>query len=59
MAEWKGKSRGNTLGYQIFVFIFKNFGVRPAYFILYFVVLYYFFFSPETSKHIYSNLCKF
>ena len=54
MAEWKGKSRGNTLGYQIFVFIFKNFGVRPAYFILYFVVLYYFFFSFETSKHIFN-----
>ncbi len=53
MAEWKGKSRGNKLGYSIFVFLFKNFGVYPAYFVLYFVVLYYFFFSPETSRHIY------
>jgi len=54
MAEWKGKSRGNKLGYSIFIFIFKNFGVRPAYFILLFVAQYYFFFSPETSKHIYN-----
>jgi len=54
MAEWKGKSRGNKVGYAIFIFIFKNFGVRPAYFILLFVALYYFFFSAETSKHIYN-----
>ena len=54
MAEWKGKSRGNKIGYAIFIFIFKNFGVRPAYFILLFVALYYFFFSTETSKHIYN-----
>ncbi len=54
MAEWKGKSRGNRIGYAIFIFIFKNFGVRPAYFILLFVALYYFFFSVETSKHIYN-----
>lgn len=54
MAEWKGKSRGNKIGYGIFVSIFKNFGVHPAYFILRFVALYYFFFSTETSKHIYN-----
>src|ERR1043165_707171 len=54
MAEWKGKSKGNKTGYAIFIFIFKNFGVYPDYGILYFVVLYYFFFSWETSKHIYN-----
>ncbi|HLP49257.1 MAG TPA: lysophospholipid acyltransferase family protein [Chitinophagales bacterium] len=53
MAEWKGKSRGNKLGYSIFVFLIKNFGVYPAYAVLYLVVLYYFFFSSETSGHIY------
>lgn len=53
MAEWRGKSRGNKLGYSIFIFIFKNFGIWPAYFILLFVALYFFFFSKETSGHIY------
>lgn len=53
MAEWKGKSRGTTFGYRFFVGIIKNFGVYPAYIFLYLVVLYYFFFSPETSGHIY------
>src|SRR5438552_8385173 len=54
MAEWKGKSRGNKIGYAIFIFTFKNFGVYPAYFILYFVVLYYFLFSWQSSRHIYN-----
>ncbi len=53
MAEWKGKSKGTPLGYQFFIVVLKTVGVYPAYFFLYFVVLYYFLFSIETSKHIY------
>jgi len=53
MPEWQGKSRGNKSGYRIFVAICKTFGVRPAYALLRFVALYYFFFSPVTSRVLY------
>jgi predicted LPLAT superfamily acyltransferase len=53
MAEWKGKSKGTPLGYRFFVVILRYLGVYPAYFFLYFVVLYYFLFSWETTGHIY------
>jgi predicted LPLAT superfamily acyltransferase len=41
------------LGYRIFVWVLKTFGVLPAYFLLRFVVLYYFFFSYKASRQIY------
>jgi predicted LPLAT superfamily acyltransferase len=53
MPRWEGKSKGNTLGYQIFVFVCKTFGVLPAYLLLRFVACYYFLFSWSSSKHIY------
>jgi predicted LPLAT superfamily acyltransferase len=53
MPSWQGKSRGTPFGYRIFVSILKNFGVLPGYFLLRFVVLYYFFFSWKSSKHIF------
>lgn len=53
MPQWQGKSRGNRLGYSIFVFVVKTFGVKPAYFLLRFVALYYFLFSWSASRHIY------
>src|SRR5690606_26724221 len=48
--QWKGKSRGSVLGYKIFVFCIKNFGIRSAYFILYFVAFYFCFFSPQSTR---------
>ena len=54
MSLWQGKSKGTTLGYRIFVWVLKNFGVLPAYFLLRFVVLYYFLFSFKSSRQIYS-----
>jgi predicted LPLAT superfamily acyltransferase len=54
MAEWKGKSKGTPLGYRFFVVILKYLGVYPAYFFLYLVVLYYFLFSWDTTRHIYN-----
>lgn len=54
MSLWQGKSKGNKAGYQIFVWILKNFGVTPAYFLLRFVVLYFFLFSTKSSRQIYS-----
>lgn len=54
MASWQGKSKGSPLGYSIFVWVLKTFGVLPAYFLLRIVALYYFFFSYKASRQIYS-----
>lgn len=53
MPEWQGKSKGNKLGYQIFVFVLRTLGIRATYFMLRFVALYYFLFSWKSSRHIY------
>ncbi|MFC4095328.1 LpxL/LpxP family acyltransferase [Euzebyella saccharophila] len=53
MAEWEGQSRGNLLGYKIFIFLLKNLGIGVAYFVLRFVAFYYFFFSSKSSRCIY------
>ncbi len=53
MSAWHGKSKGTPLGYRIFVWILKTFGVLPAYFLLRFVALYYFFFSFKASRQIF------
>lgn len=50
MSKWDGKSKGSVLGYQIFVFLIKTFGVRAAYFILYFVATYYFLFLKKSNR---------
>lgn len=52
MAEWSGQSKGSLLGYRIFAFSIRKLGLRFSYFILYFVALYYFFFSWKSSKSI-------
>ena len=38
MSQWEGKSKGTPTGYRIFVFLIKMFGLRAAYFVLYFVI---------------------
>jgi predicted LPLAT superfamily acyltransferase len=58
MSSWEGKSKGSPLGYRIFVSILRHFGVLPGYFVLRFVVLYYFLFSPKSSGHIVSYFHK-
>lgn len=58
MAQWEGKSKGTVLGYKIFVFLIKKLGVRPAYFVLYFVAAYYFLFMKKSNaamKYYFSN----
>lgn len=54
MPQWQGKSRGNALGYRIFVFVIRYLGVIPAYLLLRFVAAYYFLFSWSSSVHSYS-----
>jgi len=53
MPTWQGKSKGNKIGYRIFVFICKKLGVYPAYFVLLFVAFHYFLFSVASSRPIY------
>jgi predicted LPLAT superfamily acyltransferase len=52
MSSWQGKSKGTPLGYRIFVWILKSFGVAPAYFLLRFVAFYYFLFSFTSSRQV-------
>ncbi len=54
MPSWQGKSKGTPLGYRLFVWVLKNFGVLPGYFLLRFVAFYYFLFSYTASKNIYN-----
>jgi len=53
MASWTGKTKGNVLGYKIFVLILKHLNIRVAYFVLYFVAFYYFLFTKKESIHYY------
>jgi predicted LPLAT superfamily acyltransferase len=41
-AHWDGKSYGTVLGYKIFAWCLRVFGIRMAYFLLAWVILYYF-----------------
>jgi predicted LPLAT superfamily acyltransferase len=52
MPAWHGKSKGNKIGYGIFVAVLKTLGISPAYFLLRFVSVYYFLISYKSSKHI-------
>jgi len=51
MPQWHGKSRGNKLGYGIFVFVVSKLGIRPAYILLHVVAAYFFLFSWSSSRH--------
>ncbi|RYG54853.1 MAG: lipid A biosynthesis acyltransferase [Chitinophagaceae bacterium] len=53
MSRWEGKSKGTVLGYKIFFLFISHFGVRSAYFILYFVATYYFLFLKESNSAIF------
>lgn len=52
MADWEGKSKGNKVGYGIFIAILKNVGVLPAYILLFFVAAYYYLFNWKSSRSI-------
>jgi len=54
--EWEGKSKGTVFGYRIFVFFIKKLGLKAAYSLLFFVALYYCFFSRKSTKAIYYYL---
>ena len=56
--EWEGKSRGTLLGYKIYIFFLKNFGIASAYFLLHFVIFYYILFSPRSNRDTYAYFRK-
>lgn len=53
MAAWKGQSRGTVLGFRVYVFIIKTFGLYASYFVLLFVAAYFIFFSLNSTKSTY------
>ena len=50
MPEWKGKTRGGSLGYRIFIALIKHCGLKAAYALLLFVVPYFVPFAPKGTK---------
>ncbi len=53
MAQWEGKAKGTPLGYKIFIFFIKNFGINAAYTILIGVAAYYLIFSFSSTRSSY------
>ncbi|MRG46052.1 lipid A biosynthesis acyltransferase [Chitinophaga sp. SYP-B3965] len=53
MPSWQGKSKGNKLGYRIFIGVLRYGGVQLAYFLLRFVAFYYCLFSYRSSRSIF------
>jgi predicted LPLAT superfamily acyltransferase len=51
--DWDGKSKGTVFGYKIFMWLLRNLGIHASYVLLYFVTLYYFFFSAKSNKYSY------
>jgi predicted LPLAT superfamily acyltransferase len=52
--QWKGETRGNLLGYKIFVWSLKHIGLSFCYFLLVWVSFYFIFFSPKSSKELFN-----
>lgn len=53
MASWSGKSRGGKAGYAFFIFLTKTTHIRVIYFFVYFVALYFYFFSEKQPIQFY------
>ena len=51
--EWDGKSRGSVLGFKIFVFFIKNFGINAAYMLMHLPVPYFCLFSGKNVRGLY------
>ena len=54
MASW-GASRGNQLGYRIFMVLLRTAGISPAYALLRLVTIYYFLFPGKAGKTLFSK----
>lgn len=56
MTQWSGKSKGNLLGYKIFVYCIKKIGIKAAYTVLVFVAFYYLLFSWKSTAAVFDYL---
>lgn len=54
MSQWDGKSRGNKLGYGIFIRLLELGGLPAAYFLLGFVKWYYLLFARNATSSLFS-----
>ncbi len=52
MPSWQGKTRGGVIGYKIFVYTLKFFGIGSAYFLLRFVIVYYLIFDRKAVRSV-------
>lgn len=52
MSNWSGKSKGNVLGYRIFLNVIKLFGLQPTYFLLKIVTYFYYKFDKKSRTSI-------
>lgn len=52
-AEWDGKSRGTVLGFKIFIFFIKHFGINAAYMLMHLPVPYFCLFSGKNVRGLY------
>lgn len=52
MSSWKGKSRGNPLGYRIFIWFIRTFGLGFTYRFLRFVTFYYYLFAKKPKQNL-------
>jgi predicted LPLAT superfamily acyltransferase len=60
MSHWDGRSRGNILGYKIFIFLLKYVNIRVAYFVLKFVTFYFYLATDKTNiLYFYHNILNF
>ncbi len=51
--NWDGKTKGSLTGYKIFVFLIKKAGLNSAYFLLFFVSVWFIIFSRKATKSQY------
>ena len=49
MPEWKGKTRGGSTGYAIFIWLMRHCGLGAAYLLLLVVVPYFALFAPKAT----------
>ena len=53
MSGWKGQSRGNAIGYSIFIYLIKYFPLFFAYGLLRFVSFYFVLFSRKSHQYLF------
>jgi len=52
MNKWSGRTKGSVIGYRIFIFFIKNFGVPISYFFLFFVTPVYYILLVKSRKNL-------